>query len=164
MRIIVLVLAISIALMLGSGVATADDDIGCGVGTMIWDGQKGLAPKIMGSLTNFITFQSISITFGLLNCNGQNTVTADARQKRLNHFASVYFDRLAEEMAIGGGEHLDALAALLDVPVEERQAFAILTQQNFDKLYSHEYVTVGEMLTSLTRLMADDPQSIASAG
>ena len=61
--------------------AHADNDVGCGVGTMVMEGRSGLPYKLLASLTNGFTFQSISITFGLLNCNGRNTVTASARAR-----------------------------------------------------------------------------------
>ena len=32
----------------------ADDDIGCGAGTIIWEGQSGLVPKVLGATTNGI--------------------------------------------------------------------------------------------------------------
>ncbi|MAG33382.1 MAG: hypothetical protein CL908_21105 [Deltaproteobacteria bacterium] len=36
--------------------AQADNDVGCGVGTMIWEGNTGLAYKILASSTNGLTF------------------------------------------------------------------------------------------------------------
>lgn len=146
------------ALMLSTApvsLALADNDIGCGVGTMIMEGQEGIPFKILGSWTNGVTFQSISITFGLLNCSGEGTITAEASDSKVQHFASQNFDRLSVDMARGGGEHLDVLATLLDVPAEERTEFAALTQTHFEQLFPSNDVTVGEMLSSLDELMAD---------
>jgi hypothetical protein len=150
-------IAILIVALVSAGGALADNDVGCGVGTEVWKGQTGLGPKLAASFTNGLTFQSISVTFGLINCNGQDTVTADAGTLRLRHYASVNFDRLAEEMAMGGGQRLDAFAALLDIPATDRAEFAAFTQRNFSSLYDHDHVTVGEMLTSLDRLLTEDP-------
>ena len=130
-------------------------EIGCGVGTMIMEGEEGIPFKILGSWTNGVTFQSISITFGLLNCDGKGTITADSSDSRVQHFASQNFDRLSVEMAKGGGEHLDVLATLLDVRVENRDEFAALTQTHFEQLFPSDDVTVGEMLSSLDKLMTD---------
>ncbi|MBW2723481.1 MAG: DUF3015 family protein [Deltaproteobacteria bacterium] len=138
-----------------AGLALADDDIGCGVGTMIMEGQEGIPFKILGSWTNGVTFQSISITFGLLNCSGEGTITADASDSRVQHFASQNFDRLSVDMAKGGGEHLDVLATLLDVRDEQRADFAVLTQTHFEELFPSDDVTVGEMLSSLDQLMSE---------
>ena len=40
-------------LLLPAGLALAGDtDIGCGPGTQIWDGNSGVAPKVLGATTN----------------------------------------------------------------------------------------------------------------
>jgi len=139
-----------------AGMALADNDVGCGVGTEVWKGKVGLGPKLGASFTNGLTFQSISITFGLINCNGKDAVTADATDLKLRHYASAHFDRLAEEMAEGRGESLDAFATLLQVQPEDRAAFGTFTQSHFEELFSHDHVSVGEMLGSLDRLLAGD--------
>ena len=155
MRAIKIVIAVMMLSVAPAGLALADDDIGCGVGTMVMEGQEGVPFKILGSWTNGVTFQSISITFGLLNCDGQGTVTADASDSRVQHFASQNFDRLSIEMAMGGGEHLDVLASLLDVRAEQHEDFAALTQMHFEQLFPTDDVTVGEMLSSLDLLMSE---------
>ena len=38
-------IALAALLAAGSSVAMADNDVGCGAGTQIWAGQKGIAPK-----------------------------------------------------------------------------------------------------------------------
>lgn len=155
MRAIRIVVAVTILAMAPAGMALADNDIGCGVGTMVMEGQEGVPAKVLGSMTNGMTFQSISITFGLVNCSGKGKVTADASDIRVQHFASQNFDRLSVEMAKGEGEHLDVLASLLDVQPEMRDEFAQLTQTNFERLFPHDQVTVGEMLSSLDGLMTE---------
>jgi hypothetical protein len=105
-----------------------------------------------------VTFQSISITFGLLNCNGQDTVTADAELRR---FAAANLDRIAREMATGGGESVDALAFLMGVPERDRDSFATLSQRHFAELFADDHATAGDMLDGLERLMAEDPRLAA---
>jgi hypothetical protein len=141
-----------------TGIAfAADPDVGCGVGTQVMEGQKGRPAKLMASFTNGLTFQSISITFGLLNCNNvDGAVQANAADLKLQHYASQNFDRLAEEIAAGEGERLDVVAHLRGVRVEDQAAFRSFAQQNFERLFPHDQVTVGEMLSSLKTLMAED--------
>ena len=136
--------------------ALADNDVGCGVGTMIFEGQSGLMPHLGASFTNGLTFQSISITFGLINCDGRDTVSASNDALRLRHYASTNFDQLAIAMAEGQGESLEVFAGLVGVPAADVAHFEAFTQQHFGELYSHDSVTVGEMLDSLDRLMAED--------
>jgi len=133
--------------------ALADNDVGCGVGTEIWKGNTGLGYKLLASSTNGITFQSISITFGLINCNGRNAVGASARTR---HYVWTNFDRIARDSAVAGGESLDTLAVLLEIDESDRADFAALTQRHFEELYSSDHVTSDEMLQTLDRLMRED--------
>ncbi|MCP5040341.1 MAG: DUF3015 domain-containing protein [bacterium] len=154
MKAVRLVVTAMIVALAPAGFAVADNDIGCGVGTEIMKGEQGLPAKLVGSCINGLTFQSISITFGLVNCDGQGKVTADNSDFRVEHFASRNFDRLSVEMAQGGGEHLDAFAGLLDVRADQRAAFAALTQTHFETLFPNDQTTVGEMLSALDQLIA----------
>jgi len=156
-----LVLALVLAL-LPAGLALADHDIGCGVGTNIMKGQKGLGPKLAGSCTNGLTFQSISITFGVMGCNGRSEVTvADAE---LRKFAAGNFDRLVRDMANGEGETLAAFSLLLGVREADQGRFFAFAQSHFADLLPSENTTAAEMLSSLDRLLAEEAQLVAQAG
>ena len=138
--------------------AQADNDIGCGVGTEIFKGQAGPVQKILASWTNGITFQSVSITLGVLNCGSLNdTITASARTR---HFAATNLDALARDAAMGRGESLDTLATLLEI--EDTVAFGQFAQTNYDALFPTATVTSEELLVSLDRLVATD-ERFASA-
>ena len=143
--------SLALAGFLVASPALADNDIGCGVGTMLMEGNSGVGYKILGSSTNGITFQSISITFGLVNCDGQGTVTA-----QIDHFTGSNFDRLAADMATGEGETLAAFATLLEVAPADREAFGRFTQDNFAGLFPADDTTAGEMLDNLDRLLRED--------
>lgn len=152
-------LAPTVALALVVGVpfqaALADDDIGCGVGTTIMEGENGLIPHLLGSFTNGLTFQSISLTLGVMGCDTNDTITADAQ---LRKFASGNIDRLSRDMALGGGESLDAFAALLGVAPEDRPTFGRTVQASFGELFPADTTTVGEMLDALDGVLARDAQ------
>ena len=61
-------LALAALLAAGSSVAMADNDVGCGVGTQVWAGQKGVVPKILAATTNGIfTNQLLGITLSLIH-------------------------------------------------------------------------------------------------
>ena len=153
-----------------SGSAFADPDIGCGLGTQIWTGSKGIAPKVLGATTNgSFGNQTFGITSGTIGCHQGGTVTADAKVQiftganldRLARDQAVDGDRavlarLARDMAQGGGETLDAFASLLGIRAEDKPAFFRLTQARFADLYAGDAVTAGAMLTSLEGAMAGD--------
>ena len=146
------------ALVLGAPFQAAlagDDDVGCGVGTTIMEGENGLIPHLLASFTNGVTFQSISLTLGVMGCDANDVITADAQ---LRKFASGNIDRLSRDMAMGGGESLDVLARLLGVASQDRATFGQVVQANFGVLFPSDTTTVGEMLNSLDTVMARDEQ------
>lgn len=142
---------LALGLLFSASSALADNDVGCGVGTLVWEGQTGLLPKLGASSTNQLAFQSLSITFDVLGCKGRTTVTA-----QVDHFADENFERLAASMAAGEGDTLVALSDLMQVPADDRGAFFVLTQDNFATLFPSEETTSREMLEELQRLMAED--------
>ncbi len=138
------------------GVAVADNNIGCGWGTLMWEGQSGVPPKVLGATTNG-TFgnQTFGISSGTVGCKAEGAIKVDARTSM---FASANIDRLTRDMAAGGGETLDALAQLMRIPAADRPAFFQLTKNNFATIVSSDHVTAGDMLTTINRLMATDQQ------
>lgn len=136
--------------------AKADQDIGCGVGTQIWEGESGLPMKLLASWTNGITFSSISLTFGLVNCDPNRTITSASLRTR--HFVDTRLDGLARDAAMGGGENLDTLATLLEVKEADRPVFSRFAQAHFNELFPSDDVTSSEMLETLAELIRDDEQ------
>ncbi|MDJ0787781.1 MAG: DUF3015 family protein [Myxococcota bacterium] len=145
-------LSLVAAVLLAGAPALADNDVGCGVGTTVWEGQSGLFPKLCASFTNGMTFQSVSITFGILGCDGRGTVTADAELRR---FAAANIDRLARDVARGEGETLDALGHLLQVPEVERPDFARFAQAHFLSLFPTAETQSNDMVDALYRIIED---------
>jgi len=135
--------------------AAADDDIGCGLGTQLWEGEKGLVPKVLGATTN-VTFgnQTFGITTGTLGCSQEGVITADAR---LRMFAGANLDNLARDMAQGHGETLDAFARLMNVQEADKAHFFRFTKTHFGELFADDDATAGEMIASLNQLLAQDP-------
>lgn len=150
-----IVLAAVIVVAATAGLAAADDDIGCGLGTKLWEGEKGLVPKVLGATTNG-TFgnQTFGITTGTLGCSQEGVITADAR---LRMFAGANLDNLARDMAQGRGETLDAFARLMNVQEADKAHFFQFTKAHFPELFADDDATAGEMIASLNRLLAQDP-------
>lgn len=141
-------------LCLPMGAALADDDIGCGWGTMVWEGQEGLVPKVLGATTNGTSGnQTFGITTGTAGCSSDGVITADARTSM---FASANLDQLAAEIAAGEGETLDALAALYEIDTADRDAFATLAQREYGQMFAEADSTVEHVLSHLETAMADD--------
>jgi hypothetical protein len=138
--------------------ATAGGDAGCGLGSMLWDGQSGMAFNLFASTTNgWLGTQTAGITFGTSGCS-RGTVTAE---HRLKLFVASNVDQIAREMALGGGDYLAVVASLLEVAPEDRGAFYRLTQEKFTEIFSSESVTSDEVVASVKRAMAADPMLAA---
>jgi hypothetical protein len=149
-------LLVAFVLLVPAGAALADPDIGCGPGTSVWQGSKGVVPKVLGATTNgSFGFQTFGISFGTLGCHQGGTVTADAR---LRMFAGANLDRLAREMAVGEGEVLATFAHLKGVAEPDRPAFYAFSKAHFAEIFSGDDVTENEVLGSLDRLLASDAQ------
>jgi len=157
------IILLALLLVVPAGAAFADPDIGCGLGTQVWEGNKGLAPKVLGATTNG-TFgnQTFGITFNTIGCHSTGVITADAR---LHMFAGANLDHLARDMANGQGETLDALAQLMNVQASDRAAFNEFTRVHFPEIFAgEEEVTAAAMLTSLRGLLAQDERLAGYAG
>ncbi len=147
--------AIAVLMVLApAGVALADKDVGCGIGTQIWAGQSGVIPKVLAATTNgTLGNQTFGITTGTLGCSSDGVITA---ANRLPMFAGTNLDQLSAEMAAGEGEALEAMAELYGVQASDRAAFYSMTQKNYAAIFSSETVSAGEVLAAVDRLMKAD--------
>jgi hypothetical protein len=149
-------IAVGVGVMLLAGVAQADQDIGCGWGTMLWKGQEGVPQKVLGATTNgSFGSQTFGISSATAGCKRAGIIKVEARVRM---FAGANVDHLARDMAMGQGESLDTLAHLMGIAGPDQAAFFQLTKSHFAEIFSADDVTAGEMLTNLNRVMAADPQ------
>lgn len=136
------------------GTALADNDVGCGAGTILWEGQDGVPAKVLAATTNgFFGNQTFGISSGTLECQQGGVITVSAR---LPMYASANLDRIAADMAAGQGEALTNLAELYGIQKDDRSAFYAMTRENFGRIFGAETTTAGEMLSSLERVMAEN--------
>jgi hypothetical protein len=134
------------------------NNVGCGIGSMVFEGKSGVAPQILAATTNG-TFgnQTFGITFGTLGC-AKNGVVGLPVPHKIALFTDQNLDKLAHDMAVGNGETLNSLAVLMEVENQDKLAFFNATKTNFTKIFSHENVTTIEVLQSLNNVMASEPR------
>lgn len=150
------------AAFLMSGTAVADDSTGCGVGSMIFDGQSGVFPQILAVTTNGSTGnQTFGITSGTLGCDSDGTI--DSAEK-MGMFTGDNMESLALDMSRGEGESLATLAELMGIAEADRAAFYAASKANFDRIYTSSDVTAGDVIVNLQAVMAEDEQLKAYAG
>ena len=134
-----------------SGTAHADST-GCGLGTMVWEGQSGIAPQVLAVTTNGTSGnQTFGITTGTLGCDSQGTVSAPVA-----HFMSQNLDAIARDIARGEGEALETLAVLMEIDESDRAAFYAAAHSNFDQIFPSADVTAGEAIDGLVAVLSRD--------
>jgi len=122
---------------------------------MDYESPKQIAPQVMMATTN-ATFgsQTFGISSGTSGCSNDGVIM---KNKHIN-IASHAFDRLAEEMAQGNGEHLASLATLLGVPEEAQPAFFALVQERYQSVVGTDEATAVVLLKVLQTAMAERPE------
>ncbi|WP_217512001.1 DUF3015 family protein [Vibrio metschnikovii] len=137
-----------------SNAVMADSDIGCGVGTMIFDGKEGKVFKVLGATTNGTSGnQTFGITFGTLGCDGTGTINS---AQKLALFIDGNLDNLARDIARGEGETLATLSEVWGIQASDKAAFNQLAKENFANVFQSENVTSQEVFTNLNTLVAQD--------
>jgi hypothetical protein len=130
-----------------AALAAPKTNVGCGIGSMIFEGKDGLLSQVCAATTNGIFGnQTFGITSGTLECD---KFTAFASNEQLDGFVSDNMDQLAMDISRGEGEYLLTLAVLLDVPADQRPEFYALLQSNFTNIYPDATVTHVDVLNNL---------------
>lgn len=129
---------------------------GCGWGNMVFEGQRGLGPHLLATTTNGT---SGNATFGLTSgTNGCDSSVRLGYGGRSWLAMNGMLDNIAEDMALGKGEALDAYATLLGIEQSDRAHFAQVTQANFSTIFSSPDVTGDQVLAATLDVMSRDQQ------
>jgi hypothetical protein len=67
-------------------------------------------------------------------------------------------DNLSQEIAAGGGEHLQSLSALLGCPKSKYSDLALMARQNYEQLFPAVETEPEIFLTRLKEEMGDSPE------
>lgn len=135
-----------------SSVMAARDNVGCGLGSTLFDGQSGTPSQVMAVTTNGTSGnQTFGISSGTLGCQDGGVVTASAA---VNMFAGNNLDLLSRDMSVGQGEALESLAALMKIKAEDKSTFFSTTRKNYGKIFSADNISAGKMLDNLYLVMA----------
>ena len=107
---------------------------------------------------------SSSSTYGSANssgtsgCNGENDIESSPDIKQ-NEFVTWNMDDLSEDIAQGGGPHLQSLSSLLGCPDSDYPALAELARRNYARLFpSTEEFEAEVFLARLKEVISNDPQ------
>lgn len=127
---------------------------GCGWGNMMFEGQRGLFPHLLATTTNGT---SGNATFGLTSgTNGCDSNAILGYGGRSIFAMNGMLDNIAEDMAKGQGEALDAYAVLLGIDAQDRAHFAQVTQQHFGDIFATQDATSEEVYRNTLAVMQRD--------
>src|SRR4030067_223474 len=153
MKKLLTVLSLVVALPTAA-LAAEGADGSCGVGSMIFKGQSGVAPQVLAITTNG-TFgnQTFGVTTGTLGCSPNATVKSNMKSAM---FIDSNKDQLARDMSVGSGETLASLSHLLGVEAKDQAAFNPLAKNNVARIFTTDSVATEQVISALREVLASD--------
>lgn len=134
----------------------APNNVGCGFGTMIFNGQSGVAPQVLAATTNGIFFnQAFGISTGTLGCSRDGVV---ANPVQVSLFIGTNLDKLAQDMSVGQGETLAAVAQLLGIDDGHKAAFFKVAKNHFAEIIPSDKATTEEVIVALKHVLSRDAE------
>ena len=111
-------------------------------------------------LTTAAPSLSSSTTWGFAHSSGTSGCGKKSKKSSFylqqQEFVAFTIDNLSEQIAQGGGPHLQSLAALLGCPASDYPALAGMTRRNFGRLIPSTEIEPGEFLARLKDDIARD--------
>ena len=151
---VAMVLALGVPAVWAQQQGETASSAGCGLGTMLFDGERGVAPQILAVTTNGTSGnQTFGISSGTLGCT-QDGVVRPPTDVRVLFMSSL--DNLAADVARGEGETLRSLAALMAIEKSDQPRFFGALQDNFVRIFPSENVSADEVITSIDAVMSED--------
>jgi len=134
--------------------AFADSVGGCGWGSKLFAGQKGIAPQVLAVTTNGTSGnQTFGITSGTSGCQQDGVVSSAWKTAA---YLDANMNKLALDMSRGGGESLSSLASLMEVSSEDSARFNTALQANFSNIFTSTEVSSVTVSQNLKSVLAND--------
>ena len=134
--------------------SAAPNNVGCGWGSMIFDGEQGMVKQVMAATTNgTLGNQTFGITSGTAGCAQDGVIQKYAAA---DAFMGANIEKVARDMSVGSGEALETLADTIGIKSEDKARFFEVAKANFDVIFPNENVTSEAALASLGQVMAAD--------
>lgn len=138
-----------------AAMAAGENNIGsCGWGSKVFQGQRGLAPQVLGATTNGTSGnQTFAISSGTSGCTQDGAVSSTWKTAM---FIDGNKEKLAQDMSKGNGESLQSLAQLIGVKDADKAAFYRATKENFAQIFSTDKASAEEIAAGLKQVLAAD--------
>jgi hypothetical protein len=125
----------------------------CGWGNMLFQGQSGPAPHFLATTTNGTSGNAtFGMTSGTNGCSTDGKLTYGGKS-----LLAAIMTEFSEDVAAGQGDALNAVAVMMGVEQQDRDAFAEVAHANFKVIFPSENTTAEEAMAALEQVMkADD--------
>ena len=151
-------IAVAVAGLFSTGAMAAgspDASGGCGVGSHLFEGQRGIAPQVLAMTTNGTFYQTFAVSSGTSGCSQDGVVKSNWKNAM---FIDGNKEKLARDMSTGSGETLESLAKLIGIQDQHKATFFQATKENFAKIFSSDNTTPDQVLASLKQVLASDSE------
>ncbi len=129
---------------------------GCGWGNMMFEGQTGKAPHILGLTTNGTSGNNtFGVTSGTNGCSSNGTISYGGKEMV---DVSAVMDEFSEDVARGEGEVITAVAVSLGIEPKDRATFKAVMHKNFTTIFPSENVSTEEVLAAMWTVMKQDQE------
>lgn len=137
-----------IALMSTSSFAAKYGAAGCGLGSMIFEGDQTWWKQVLAGTTNSIGFQSVAITIGTSNCDAPTPfkVTSAHAYVEANRVA------LANDIARGNGETIVGLSKVYGCT--DAAHFGKALKSNYNTIFATTDATSLEITNNISNVAA----------
>ena len=145
---------ITAAILFVPAFASADNVGGCGWGSKLFHGQKGIAPQVLAVTTNGSTGnQTFAITSGTSGCTQDGVVSSSWKTAA---YVGQNMNKLAMDMSRGEGESLRSLASLVGVEQQDSSHFNNTLKGSFAQIFSGSDVSSEQVLANMKNVLASD--------
>ena len=107
---------------------------------------------------------TVASTYGTVKISGTSSSTCSKKTKKSSFylqqqkFVAVNIDNLSEQIAQGGGPHLQSLSALLGCPASDYPALAGMARRDFARLFPSAKIEPEALLARLKDDISHDPR------
>lgn len=129
--------------------AFAYDSTGCGLGSLVFKGQKGPVPQLLAVTTNSTYTQTFGITSNTSGCDSYGRITGGTG--RMFAFLENNLDQFAADAAVGKGETIEAIAAITG---RDAETVGRVAHNNFAELFGDKDVSAVTVTLKRADLLA----------
>ncbi len=149
-----IILSALVGIMYVGTASAAPNNVGCGWGSMIFEGKSGALNSALAATTNATSGnQTFGISSGTAGCAADGVIQKYAAA---DAFMGANIEKVARDMSVGKGEALESLADAMNIKAEDKARFFEVAKANFDAIFTSEKITSEQVLANLGKVMAND--------